>query len=158
MQDAHDVEAFQLKHTDLRRTTRLEHHSSNPLKAPQKTPEWHEEHRMLNIPECSPTRKAILRGTWMSTSLLVAPMVTRARAIVSKSRVAVDISNASTAIQVPGDMRPTMPKSMNPSRPLGCPGLSSSTSRLPSRHTHFQTLPIKVVPVVHEFLATERPG
>jgi hypothetical protein len=68
----------------------------------------------------------------MSTSVLVAPMVTKARAMVSKSRVAVAMSKASTAIQVLGDTRPTMPKSMKPTRPLTCPGLSSRTSRLPA--------------------------
>lgn len=68
----------------------------------------------------------------MSTSVLVAPTVTSARAIVSKSRVATDVSRASTAIHVPGDTRPTIPKSMKPTRPLEGPFLSSSTIRLPA--------------------------
>ena len=63
----------------------------------------------------------------MSTSVEVAPSVTRARAIRSKSRDCAEPSRASTAPQVTGETRPTMPKSMKPTRPSG------STSRLPAR-------------------------
>ena len=67
------------------------------------------------------------RRTGISTSSPVAPIVASALAMVGKSPVPVAPSSASTARQVTGEMRPTIPKSMNPTRPSG------STSRFPGK-------------------------
>ena len=56
-----------------------------------------------------------------STSVSVAPTVASARAMVSKSRVAVAVISASRAVHVTGVTLPTMPKSMKPTCPLGLP-------------------------------------
>mmetsp|Transcript_51648 Transcript_51648/g.136426 ORF Transcript_51648/g.136426 Transcript_51648/m.136426 type:complete len:235 (+) Transcript_51648:304-1008(+) len=73
-----------------------------------------------------------------STSASVAPMAMRARAIDLASLAMKPIPRASTASQIFGGTRPTMPKSMKPTRP------SSSTRRLPActsawKNSHFCT-------------------